>query len=356
MDGILKFFDSGRNKIELPGQVTVDCPASLRVEVSSEGTLPYMSSSIFINCFANNTRTTCPIPVPVKYNWYHTFENLKFPLANKSGSHFVSALDLGFELRVEIESLETEHPGVAVVTIGPIQASPSALPDLNQFLCQPDGAMLPLSKITAQSAHKEIVLEHNEAPKMYIFEGFVKIIARIRGEQKTLRLSVHEESILHLTISGSNGLRIRLAKEALSEFFGSGSDTLDNILLCFESPVIRDKAIVFLKISSNMNDLRNQVILQKIIPKLGLDCEESLSLVSINSKLQAEIRRLCSDQDLLHQRIRELQNLLQSARFQNQTPNQPASNRQFEYLNTSEANASILISELNMSHSGVLRE
>ena len=125
MDGILKFFDSGRERFELPGQVTVDCPANLRIEVNSDGILPYMSSSVFISCFATNTRTACPIPVPVKFTWYHAFDSLKLPLANKSGSHFVSALDLGFELRVEIESLETEHPGTAVVTIGPIQAAPA---------------------------------------------------------------------------------------------------------------------------------------------------------------------------------------------------------------------------------------
>ncbi len=356
MDGILKFFDSGREKLELPGQVSVDCPASLRVEVNSEGILPYMSSSIFISCFAKNTRTAYPIPVPVKCSWYHSLDNLKFPLPNKSGSHFVSALDLGFELRVEVESLEPEHPGTAVVTIGPIQTSPVALPDLHQFLCQPDGAMLPLSKVTAQSTRREFILEHNELPKLYVFEGFVKIIARVHGLQKTLRLNVFEESISNLTVIGSHGLRIRLDKEALGEFFGSGNEVLDSLVLFFESPVLRDKAVMFLKISSNMNDLRNQVILQRIVPKLGLDCTESLSLISINSKLQTELKRLIIDQDLLHQKIRELQNLLQSARNQNQRWDQETNHRPFEYLNTSQANSSVLLSELNMSHSTVLRE
>lgn len=96
-----------------------------------------------------------------------------------------------------------------------------------------------------------------------------------------------------------------------ADFFDNIEADGDGIDLEFESIYFRDRAILSIKVYSVIHTLRNELILQKILPlitnsRLDVDTKSS-ELIGINDALMRELTRLYSDRVNYAEKIQKLE-------------------------------------------------
>lgn len=295
--------------------ISIQCPSSLQVEVNVSGVLPYSSSSLFITCFAKFNGKKTDVPVAVKYKWYRMIGNTKYPLTHTSSTYFVTALDIFSKLLVEVESLEADLPGTATVTVGPILLDHRIKLDLYEIASKSDGIMLPLLKLEpGRDRHTRKI----EKPHLYIFETYIKIVGQCKDQLRSLRINFRDNFEFKPCPQGPTFLRLMPPEGKTADFFECQDAEGDGIDLEFESIYFRDRAILSMKVYSVIQTLRNELILQKILPLITnsqLDVNtKSAELIGINDALIRELTRLYNEKVYNVEKVQQLEDELTSLR------------------------------------------
>ena len=286
----------------------IQSPDNLHVEMNVAGILPYSSSSLFITCFAKRNGKKTDVPVAVKYRWFRLIGNFRYPLQNTSSTYFVTALDIFSRLLVEVESLESDIPGMATVTVGPILLDHRIKLDLYEIASKSDGIMIPLVTLETGKERKAAKLEK---PHLYIFETYIKLVGQQKDQIKSLRVNFRDSFEVIPCPRGPHFLRLMPPEGRTADFFDNLEADGDGIDLEFESIYFRDRAILSIKVYSVIHTLRNELILQKILPlisnsRLDVDTKSS-ELIGLNDALMRELTRLYSDKVNYAEKIQKLE-------------------------------------------------
>jgi hypothetical protein len=78
-----------------------------------------------VNAF---TRSDKSIAIGTRCRWYRVCDKRLYPIENTSNTYQVSPMDVGTRLKVEVESMEEDYPGVASAYFGPIRLDPTMRP------------------------------------------------------------------------------------------------------------------------------------------------------------------------------------------------------------------------------------
>ncbi len=302
--------------------ISIQSSTNIHIEVNVSGVLPYSSSSLFITCFGKRNGKKTDVPVAVRYKWYRMIGTTKYPLTHTSSTYFVTALDIFSKLLVEVESLEADLPGTGAVTVGPILLDHRIKLDLYEIASKSDGIMIPLLKLEpGRDRHTKKI----EKPHLYIFETYIKIVGQCRDQLKTLRINFRDNYEFKPCPQGPNFLRLMPPEGKSADFFDCQEAEGDGIDLEFESIYFRDRAILSMKVYSVIQTLRNELILQKILPMITnsrLDVDtKSAELIGINDALIRELTRLYNEKVSNVEKVQQLEEELTNLRKMSMSTN-----------------------------------
>ena len=281
------------------------------IEVAVEGVLPYSSSSVFISCFKKRNGQKLDIPIVVHYKWNRVVGGQKFKLENTSGGYFITALDVSSTIHVEITSLEDNTASKAFVTIGPVLLDRNLKLDLLDMVSQSEGVKIPLVNMHAAQSTVHSDLKN---PVVYIFENYIKIIGQRSGEFATLRISFVDGINISSGKRGPNCFVLSTSNTNVGDFIGLNTDEGQDIELECEDTYMRDRAILSILAFSVIHNLRNELILQRVIALIQPAKEQIQSLMMINHHLNRELTQLYKKDRIAWDELQKAQENLYKAR------------------------------------------
>lgn len=288
----------------------VEADDNIHVDIKAYGVLPYTSSSVFITCFPKKNGKVVQNPLAVKFAWSRQVGKYKYAFENNRGSYFLTATDMFSKLVVEITSLESDSPGSAKVTIGPVLLDPNLKMDLYDIASSSDGIRIPLMSCEPGRETDGRISNNIQKPVLYLFETYFKIVAQSSTGLKSVRANYRDGFDLMPTHRGANFLNLAIDDERIQEFFSTSYTDLKGIDMEFESTQFRDRALISVKIYSVIASLRNELILQKILPHISENRAEfdskAAELIGMNESLTKELNRLYTDYEKLNAKYREL--------------------------------------------------
>lgn len=285
---------------------------SLSLTVRVEGQLPYTSSAVFITAFAKKRGESTGVAVSVKFAWYRIVNGSETLLQNTSNAYFFSAGDLFTQVKVVVTSLETPDQEPSEARFGPILLDPRIKADLYTIASHSEGLMFNLRTLICPQGR----LQRMENPCMYIFDSYFKVVCQRNGRVHTLRVNLVDHFKIFAQSNLISGLRLEIRGDPkIADFLECmNTDTLD---MEFESSFDRDKAIIAIRLFSCLHNIRNEVILSKILPLLSPDNEiESIKIADINAALQKEIHTIQKIRQEEQARTQSLENEIEHLKSQ----------------------------------------
>lgn len=261
---------------------------TLSLDVKIEGQMPYTSSAAFITAYAKKSGEKTGIAVSASYTWYRVVDSTESRLDHTSNAYFFSSADLFAKLKVEVRSAEFPNQEPSIVHFGPIMLDPRIKTDLYGLASNSEGLMFNLGSLRCFQGRGPKLTN----PTMYIFETYFKVVCQKAGQVETLRIGLSEPFKLKVLSNLYSGIRIEMDEGSkLADFLEIYNAT--SIDMEFETGFERDKAIIAIRLFCSLHNVRNEVVLAKVLPLISPGNEiESLKIADINTALQREILNL----------------------------------------------------------------
>lgn len=258
---------------------------SLSLDVKIEGQMPYTSSAAFITAYAKKSGERTGVVVSAQYTWYRVVDSIETKLDHTSNAYFFSSADLFAKIKVEVRPVESPNHDPSVVHFSTIMLDPRIKTDLYELASHSEGLMFALANLRS-SQGKGPKLSN---PTMYIFETYFKIVCQKAGVLETLRIGLSEAFKLKVLSHLYSGVRIEIEEFSKMQNFLEIPNA-NSIDLEFETGFDRDRAIIAIRLFCSLHNVRNEVVLAKILPLISPDNEvDSLKIADINTALHREI-------------------------------------------------------------------
>ena len=279
-----------------------------------DGLLPYTSTGVFISAFSK--RIKCKdggmAMIAVEYEWFRLVGGKEIKVINNSNSYFFSAFDVHSQVCVRAKCQEDGHDSSPCsITFGPIKLDPSLQMSLHDIVNSDDGYKINLSRVTPGPCTENNQLLNS--PHIHFLENHFYIKGRSSSNNQDVTLKF-VYSIGNSFLQESQGYRsVRLIVNEDTthhpiRIFPLTTNTLDIEL---ESAKERDELIVAHSIFSIIKNLRNELILDKIIPLMGgIEDKGTSELMDLYTQTLRELVGVNKSRERDKERIRVLENEL----------------------------------------------